>query len=280
MSYSSALRRELSARNLAFAKKNSLAHHESYGSTPAVAYVPCETSHGNFHPKSYNAILANPDWNSRFNKIHSQKKSLPVSDHGLWKELDSCNSSDALLMNVFCYPKVLKSAALRGLMNVPAESCVELGVKARVPLKNGRTDQTEVDMRLGDLLVEAKLTESGFQTKRAEVVERYRDFAEVFDESQLPRAEKGYRSYQLIRNVLAAYATGQRFCVILDARRPDLIEAWHSIQRAIRVFGLRERCLVLTWQELSLALPKTLQCFLVEKYGIVEGRNRDVPLAL
>jgi hypothetical protein len=269
MSYAAALRRELSHLNLQFAKKNALQHRESYGSVPAVAYIPCETAHGNFHPSSYKAIMAEAAWSCRFNKVHSQKKSLPAAEHGRWKELDSCNSSDALLMNVFCYPKVLESQAVRALLNVDAGVSIEFGVKTRVPLKSGRTDQTEVDMRLGDLLVEAKLTESGFQTKRAEVVERYRDLDEVLDKDLLPRGEKGFHSYQLIRNVLGAYATGQRFCVVLDARRPDLIEAWHSIQRAIKAFGLRERCLVLTWQELAAALPKSLRVFLKEKYGIV-----------
>jgi hypothetical protein len=35
-------------------------------------------------------------------------------------------------------------------------------------------------------------------------------------------AKGKYASYQLIRNVLAAFALGQSFCVILDARRSDL----------------------------------------------------------
>ena len=47
----------------------------------------------------------------------------------------------------------------------------DFGWKARVPLKSGRTDTTEVDLRWGSLLVEAKLTEADFQTKAATVVE-------------------------------------------------------------------------------------------------------------
>jgi hypothetical protein len=128
-------------------------------------------------------------------------------------------------------------------------------------------------MKLDDLLIEAKLTESDFQTKRIDAVERYRDFKAVFDAKLLPIGEKGYKSYQLIRNVLAAYANGLRFCVMLDARRPDLLEAWHSIQRAVVASGLRERCLVLTWQELSGALPNSLKSFLRDKYGIVPPRS-------
>src|SRR2546430_6508985 len=149
-------------------------------------------------------MLKNADWNCRFDKVHSQKKSLPAAEHGRWKELDSCNSSDALLMNVFCYPRVFQSERVRALLNLQNEVVPEFGVKAKVPLKNGKFDRTEVDMRIGDLLVEAKLTESDFQTKRPELVERYRDLHEVFDVKLLPENEKGFRGYQLIRNVLAA----------------------------------------------------------------------------
>ena len=44
-------------------------------------------------------------------------------------------------------------------------------------------------MRLGSLLVEAKLTEVGFQTRAAQIVEAYRDFDTVFDRDLLPRVE-------------------------------------------------------------------------------------------
>ncbi len=65
----------------------------------------------------------------------------------------------------------------------------EFGWKARVPLKSGLVDRTEVDLRLGSLLVEAKLTEADFQTRKAPVVEGYRDFDAVFDRDLLPRVE-------------------------------------------------------------------------------------------
>ena len=49
------------------------------------------------------------------------------------------------------------------------------GFRARVPLANGHSDRTEVDMKLGSLLVESKLTESDFQSQAADLVESYRD---------------------------------------------------------------------------------------------------------
>ena len=58
-----------------------------------------------------------------------------------------------------------------------------------MPLKSGLVDRTEVDLRLGSLLIEAKLTESDFQTRKAEIVEAYADFDAVFDRHSLPRVE-------------------------------------------------------------------------------------------
>ena len=142
------------------------------------------------------------------------------------------------------------------------------GFRARVPLTNGRVDRTEVDMRLGDLLIEAKLTESDFQKAPKTVVRAYRDFSEVFDEEDLPQTERDFLSYQLIRNVLAAHATGCAFCVLTDARRPELIEAWYAVMRCVRPVELRIRCKVLTWQELAAVLSGRLQSFLGEKYAI------------
>jgi len=139
-------------------------------------------------------------------------------------------------------------------------------------------------------------------------VEKYRDFDEVFDRELLPRVEipvarqklpaefpeeytqeevyvpveewqptliekpracvTGYASYQLIRNVLAARAQEASFCVIHDARRPDLREAWFAVMAAVRTAEMRVRLKVLTWQELAAALPAELRAFLEIKYGI------------
>jgi hypothetical protein len=73
-------------------------------------------------------------------------------------ELDSSTSSAALLMNVFCYPSII--ARVGGVLGISQEPAPVFGFKARVPLKNGRADRTEVDMRLSGLLIETKLTET------------------------------------------------------------------------------------------------------------------------
>ena len=55
------------------------------------------------------------------------------------------------------------------------------GFPARVPLEDNRCDRTEVDMRIGDLLVETKLTEGDFQRADKAKLLRYRDFFHVFE---------------------------------------------------------------------------------------------------
>jgi len=137
-----------------------------------------------------------------------------------------------------------------------------------VPFAGGKFDRTEVDLRFGDLLIEAKLTESDFQSKHKKYLDAYRDLKEVFDLNLLPRKGEIYFGYQLIRNVLAAYAQDCSFCVLADERRPDLKEIWYSVLQAVKPVTLRLRCKMLTWQELAGVLPNDLRMFLAAKYGI------------
>lgn len=312
--FAGGLREEICARNREYARGRP--HVESYGDAPVVVYAPEDGRHGNFMDASYAAICARAAWMRRFDKVHTGGRQLPKTERK-WRELDSCVSSDALLMNVFCHPETLARAEVRGLLGVEAGAEPEFGWRARVPLKNGRVDRTEVDMKLGDLLVEAKLTEADFQVREARVVEAYRDFEAVFEPELLPRVamrkmrrrtamefpeaftqeweetaeddaaarefqaeiaararedepfEEGFAGYQLIRNVLAAKATGMRFCVVHDARRPDLREQWFRVMAAVRQAELRVRLSVLTWQELAVALGPEAREFLEVKYGIV-----------
>lgn len=280
--YASQLRHELSLRNRAFALQRRLPHVESFGGMPVTVYAPHPTRrrHGNFFDESYAAMLAIPEWRKRLEKVHTQaKSSLPRNNRG-WKELDSSMSSDALLMNIFCCPYVSDDLRVLGLLGIDAAELPQFGWRARVPLKKGSADRTEVDMKLGDMLFEAKLTESDFQSADAAVLRSYRDFEEVFDARALPQEGGKLVSYQLIRNVLAAYANDARFCVLVDARRPDLIESWYAILRCVRPLALRVRCKVLTWQELTESLPEPLKEFLDSKYGIVApGRSPSKLLA-
>jgi hypothetical protein len=268
--YARALRREIIFRNRKLVEKHTLPATSSYGSDAVVVYS-CDdeaTSHGNFFPETYAAILKRPEWRKRLEKPHTGRRHLPRHESSKWRELDSCTSSDALLMNVFCHPETLAEGKLHRLMTVDLDAHPEFGVRVAAPLSNGYRDRTEVDMRLGDVLVEAKLTESDFQTCRAELAERYRGFAEIFNPATLPRIDGGYAAYQLLRNVLAAHASGASFCVIADARRPDLREQWFRVMESVRDHEMRLRCQMLTWQEISAVLPDALRVWLGEKYGI------------
>ncbi|HEX5424944.1 MAG TPA: hypothetical protein VFW94_15460, partial [Candidatus Acidoferrales bacterium] len=182
------LRHELAARNRAYARGRT--HVESYGSAPVIVYAPEGQRHGNFFDAAYAAIAADADWMQRFNKVHAQAtRSLPKAGRR-WRELDSCTSSDALLMNIFCTPGVLASPAIRRALGLESDAEPVFGWKARVPLASGRFDRTEVDLRIGSLLIEAKLTEGDFQRCRAPAVEQYRDLDAVFDCPSLPRVEQ------------------------------------------------------------------------------------------
>jgi restriction endonuclease-like protein len=248
-----------------------LSHVTSYGEVPVVIYQPspCGTQHGNFISASYRALLRRPQWKQRFEKVHSPAgRAFPKSDC-VSKELDSSMSSDALLMNIFCYPGMTKRRELSLMLGTESGDLPEFGFKPRIPLTSGFVERTEIDMKLGTVLFEAKLTESDFQTQKAAIVERYRDLKEGFECRKLPRIGREYVSYQLLRNVLAAYALNLSFCVLLDGRRPDLVEQWYAVMRCVRPMDLRTRCKILTWQELSAALPGRLQNFLELKYGIV-----------
>ena len=268
--YATRLRQELCSRNASYAAMHQLPHVTSYGEVPVVVYQPsiCGTQHGNFIPASYRALQRRPQWKRRFEKVHSQAgRAFPKTDCAS-KELDSSMSSDALLMNIFCYPGVTKRRELSLMLGTEVGDLPEFGFKPRIPLTSGFVERTEIDMKLGPVLFEAKLTESDFQTQKAAIVEGYRDLKEVFDCRKLSRRGQEYVSYQLLRNVLAAYALNLSFCVLLDARRPDLREQWYTVMSCVRPMDLRTRCKVVTWQELTTFLPLALQRFLDSKYGI------------
>jgi hypothetical protein len=283
MNCAAALRRDLASRARTYAEAEKLPHCLSYGETPIVCFLPYDddSRHGNFLPASYRAIQRNDEWKRRLSKVHTLGcSSFPRTDRGRWRELDTCTSSDALLMNVFCHPVISKRGRLAAHLGVEPESAPGFGYRARVPLANGKFDRTEVDLRFGNLLIEAKLTESDFQCAEKRTLMAYRDFTEIFDWEQLPQTRDCYISYQLLRNVLAAYAMRCSFRILVDARRPDLVDAWYQVMSCVKPVALRTELRISTWQELAQALPTTLQAFLAAKYGMqpneVTGRRERI----
>lgn len=265
------LRNEITTSAAQYARKNGIAFRRSHFESGSIVFTPDGdgSSHGNFHPASYRAILRRPMWRKRLGKVLTVTDRLNRSeDRRRLCELDSCCSSDALLMNIFCHPHVRSSPQIRGMLGVDQRAVPIFGWRARVPLLDQKFDRTEVDMKFGGLLVEAKLTESSLESCPLSRMHAYADFREVFRLSELPRSNRDYHCYQLLRNVLAAKAHNFSFCLLTDARRIDLIESWYEVIAAIRPMDLRVRCKVLTFQELSQVLPRSLREFLNQKYGI------------
>lgn len=265
----SMLRLLLGTRNRQLAVSQGLLHDLTTGSAPSIIFGRDERGrHGNFHPASYRKICQNPAWAHRLTKVHTaSRRAMPRADWR-WRELDCANSSDALLMSIFCHPQVFRTGLVCAMLGVDRGSKPEFGCKPRVPLLGNKADRTEVDMKLGGLLVEAKLTEASFQNTTVEQLVRYRDFETVFDLRELPRRGISVRGYQLIRGALAAYAGNASFCVLCDARRVDLIDEWYAVLSAVCCPDFRWRLKILTWQELAAALPLTLQRHLEVKYDI------------
>ena len=325
------LRRDLTVRAMHLARTSSLLHDVSTGASPAVLFghddqdQAAPSRHGNFHSASYAAIRAHPDWLRRLAKPHTASRRSSARHDWRWMELDSASSSDALLMNIFCHPGVFDGAHLAApvaaQLNVDPTAAPCFGEHPGVPLLTPlrsrskkaapveRLDRTEIDLTLGNLFIEAKLTESDFQTAAPTLIARYRDLEAVFDPDRLPRKlpptpaprvphpsppceewdenashnpdpdvddsflhvpvrPTRVAGYQLIRNVLAAYAADASFCVLCDARRHDLIDLWYEVLSAVHSPTFATRLKLLTWQELATTLPSDLQQFLATKYGI------------
>ena len=270
--WSTALRAELTKRAELHMTRVGAPGYLSLGPTPTRLFETYAdgTRHGNFVNASYQAICAEPAWHARTQKSHSQAQALPTEKRPSARELDSCNSSDALLMNCFCYPGAAERA-IAALLPSVSYSTPEFGVHGEVALVDGERDTTEIDMRIGSAIFEAKLTERDFTSRPKSHVERYGRLSEVFQVGTLPQTSDEYRGYQLIRNVLAANQHGWVFYVICDGRRPDLLREWWAVNSAIRDAQLRARCGFLLWQEVARMCPSPLAAFLAQKYGLGDG---------
>jgi hypothetical protein len=264
---SATLRQEISHRNAA--RATVWPAEMSYSPVPSIVYAENDAGgHGNFLTAAYKRILQNADWQARLDKVYTGSRFLPRQADRTRRELECANSSDALLMNIFCYPGMTHRPALCSLLGVEAGLRPSFGFRPGIPLRKGAQDRSELDLKLGNLLIEAKLTEGDFQTARRDLVDRYRDLETVFEVAQLPVTKDKFRSCQVIRGALAAHAHQASFLVLCDQRRPDLIEDCFKIMTAVNSSDLRCRMSVVTWQELAGTLPPKVQRFLAEKYGI------------
>lgn len=273
-----ALRRHIYARQQQRTEQH--VTEQTYSTSPSIIYAEDDNgAHGNFLAASYKRICANPAWRQRLEKRYTAESHLPRSFDRRRGELECANSSDALLMNVFCYPRILHRPELCALLGIERGLRPQFGVRAHLAMHNDETDRTELDMCLGDLAVEAKLTETAFAATPRERLLRYKSLEEVFDVADLPwthsnssgKTRGSLRGYQLVRGVLAAHQREGRFLLLTDGRRADLQELCFSVLRAVRSSALRSRITLLSWQELAQTLPPALQIFLHDKYGIVSS---------
>lgn len=256
------LRKQLSELAGRYAKTHHLPFQTSRGGVIIFKKDPSKNLHGNFLDSSYDNILEKESWRVRLDKPHPyfpRKQGV--------KELDSCNSSDALLMNIFCHPGIGKWKSLRKLLGLSEIGEPEFGFLAKVKKNSGQDDTTEIDMKLDGILMEAKLTEKDFTKKEKGIVESYDSFKEVFNEKLLSQSSEDYLDYQLIRNILAAYERNLSFLLLCDARRPDLVKEFYLTARCVRDDWLRVKCNIVFWQEIAQSVGKELRDFLVEKYA-------------
>jgi hypothetical protein len=268
MDWATKLRVQLRKLAEDWARSQRLPSYNSLGHTPTVLFSATSDGarHGNFYQAAWSAIAAEPHWKRRLGKIHSRSSALPEEYRASAKELDSSNSSDALLMNCFCpYGAAARIGSALGLC--VAGSRPEFGYNPRLPLIDG-VDATEIDIRLGGALFEAKLTERDFTSRPRSHVLRYTRLEDCFDLDLLPGTSDAFDGYQLIRNVLAAAKDRMRLVVLIDYRRPDLLQQWWKVHGAITSGELRNRCEVHSWQEVAAACDSIHRKFLEDKYGL------------
>ncbi len=256
------LRTQLSELAGTYANKQHLLSDQSRGGVIIFKKDQGRNIHGNFLDSSYRNILEEKSWRVRLQKPHPY---FPREQEV--KELDSCNSSDALLMNIFCHPGIDKWKSLKKLLGLSEIGEPEFGFLAKVKKDNGQVDATEIDMRLGGILIEAKLTEKDFTRKEKTIVESYHNFKKVFNKELLSQSGEDYLNYQLIRNILAAYQHNLSFLLLCDARRPDLARELYLTVRCVKNDRLRAKCNIVFWQEIAQNVGKELRDFLIEKYG-------------
>ena len=127
------LRRDISSRNLLLAE--AVPHELTFGAVASVIYQEVGGAHGNFLPASYRRICARPAWRRRLLKVYTASARVPRSKDRIRRELDCANSSDALLMNVFCYPGVTHRRELSSLLGIEpgqlATTCLARNCKPR-----------------------------------------------------------------------------------------------------------------------------------------------------
>ncbi|MCD5401318.1 hypothetical protein LR013_01810 [candidate division NPL-UPA2 bacterium] len=167
----------------------------------------------NFYGPSYEAILENTGWRDRLCKPYTQfpqsfKKAVEKDEnlkHRSFKELASSNSSDALLMNVFCCPTVKED--IRSFFEIKGKPRLDFGKKFKnnggIPIPCEKRS-TEIDCYVpGNLIIEAKLTENNFGSPKSDG--HYEIYFDVlrkdYKQKDVRTGNKMPPIYQLVRSL-------------------------------------------------------------------------------
>lgn len=227
-------------------------------------YKTCKSSiifnriEDNFCKSSFDNIKSNPAWYERTKKLHSN------FNDGTF-EMQSSNSSDALLMNIFCHPKFNTWKGVNDFLNIHPEEQKIFGWNPIFDNENSE-HRTEIDLKIGNHIFESKLTESTFTTKSVSIVENYKDFSTVFDSTLLEKSNNEYKHYQLLRNILTAYKYDFYFSILIDSTRIDLIKELLNVVIAVKDSTLRKRINFFTWQEIVDSCGKDIKDYISKKY--------------
>lgn len=250
---SSSLKSLIRSRSIDYAKKHSLSYTEF---KTAIIF---DNIADNFLPTSYDCIIEKQEWSERLKKQHPQVQNAC--------EMQSSNSSDALLMNIFCHPKINSWKGIRKLFGV-SNINPDFGIKPELQLKSGQGDRTEIDLAFENIIVEAKLTETDFTQKSVSAVKNYTAVEKVFHFNNLPNNGENIFHYQIVRNIMASVQLNKRHILICDDRRGDLIRCYYDVVKCVRDVGIRKNCSIIFWQEIFTKVGKELRQFLLDKYGI------------
>jgi hypothetical protein len=265
MTYSDNLKMELKYLSLEYSIKNNFIPVKPI---PKSAFIFKNIS-DNFFGLSFDNTKKNENWGKRLHKIHTDKR--------IDFEMQSSNSSDTLLMNIFSHPNIKNwkgVAKLFDIEEVEKIDSIKYGINPEI-MKNGAPEQrarkTEIDLLInGEIICEAKLTEKDFTDHSIDDVELYDKFVAIFKREYLDQTEVKYKNYQLIRNIIALdHKKYKRFYLICDLRRPDLIKAFLRTILCIKDISLRSKCGIIFWQDLANSVEKDLQNFLHEKYRLL-----------
>ena len=252
MNYSDAIKKRI-INNIKTDTKFAVSQYEEFES--AIIFRNIED---NFLESTYKNIKSKPKWFDRTRKRHSH-----FNDGTL--EMQSANSSDALLMNIFCHPKFFSWKGPSKLLNLKIENEIEFGWNPFFENENPQ-HPTEIDLKIGNHIFESKLTEETFTTREDAFVYKYQDFQKVFNVELLQTKDGSYNHYQLIRNILTAYKYEFDFSIIIDSSRIDLLNELLIIIQSIKDFNLRRRVNFFTWQEITEVCGSEVKEYIVKKY--------------